>query len=163
MKKKEKRLSIRELAKRLGKSPSAVRKWVTSSRWPFGAGPWAEADLSAITQWAAALQPNRAAGEVDAIELPSPSDSKLERKLKLKILAERGRILELDRKKKDAELVDRASVLQRETAQAMIVMNELLTIRTLAAKMEGAALQQREQVLETWARDTARKFENAVV
>lgn len=157
------KLSIRALAKALGRDDSTVRDWLKSGRWPFGKGPWSESQLPQIRAWMATLQPNRAAGDSDALELPSPTDSKKERILKMKILAERGKILEQQRKKNDAELLDKTAVQQKETAQAMVVMNELLTLRALAVKMEGLNLQQREQLLEATARDIARKFENAVV
>ena len=42
--------SIRELARRVGRSLTAVRRWVKDDRWPFPRrGPW---DVEAVRRWA---------------------------------------------------------------------------------------------------------------
>jgi hypothetical protein len=60
--------SIRELARRVGKSHVAVRKWLADPRFPFArSGPWDAKTVAAIDQWAGrTLSPDPAAGETAA-------------------------------------------------------------------------------------------------
>jgi len=44
--------SIRKLAKHVGRSHTAVCRWVSHPDWPFGAGPWSTSMVTKMKAWA---------------------------------------------------------------------------------------------------------------
>jgi hypothetical protein len=157
---KDSRLSITALAAAVGKSPSAVRKWVRHSSWAFGPGPWATTLVPKIKTWAAAtLAPDRAAGQI----APEPTDAGGLTKHDLELRHLRGKIkkLELGIGKESKLLVLRSDVESREVRQAQVVKQELMGVKGLAVKMEGMTVLQRENLLESWARAVCEKFARA--
>jgi hypothetical protein len=55
--------SSRELGELVGKSHTAVLRWIKDSRWKFGAGPWRASIVGAIKEWARSELAEAAGGD----------------------------------------------------------------------------------------------------
>ncbi len=52
--------SVRQLAREVGRSRTAVTKWLKRRDFPASrTGPWSAAEVQAIREWMATLQPDR--------------------------------------------------------------------------------------------------------
>ena len=112
--------TITELAAITGRTEQTVRNWLKRGDWPLSVDPpWDVADVRA---WMATLAPNPSEGMQQGQKgqtgrRPSPelaSDAAKERKAKLRLMTERTRKLELDRKIREGALIDAAERLRQE-------------------------------------------------
>lgn len=147
-------LSIAGLAKAVSRSDTAVAQWLKSDRWIFGPGPWPASIVPAVQAWAKKTL-RAVVSTVQASEVIRPSDDEATKRVKLKILINRVAEQDLRFKRDTLEydklrglVIDRAEVEKHETAQCVVIVHELRSLRGLALKMEGMNLQQREQCLE---------------
>lgn len=113
----------RELAEAMNRSEGVVSRWVRRDDWPFNRRPpWSAETVVQIRAWAeTTLAPNPAAAAIDSLEVPRPTDRADERSAKLRILRERGSLLELERRKAEGLLVDREEVERRGVRQVLAV------------------------------------------
>jgi hypothetical protein len=90
--------SVRELAKAVGRSHTAVAKWVNDDRWPFGKSPW---DVAAVKAWAAETLAPNPADDPARVSTQTGANSKAqmgpERRAKLAVLSERAALLKFRR------------------------------------------------------------------
>lgn len=103
--------TVTALAASIGRSKQAVSKWTKREDWPFSRKPpWDRSALPKIRHWAQYNlkqdgTPAPASEPLDSLETPAPTDRQDERAAKLKVLDERGRILELQRKREEGQLL----------------------------------------------------------
>jgi hypothetical protein len=93
--------TIAELAAAVGRPFAEVHSWIDRSDWPFlTAGPWFEDDVSMIVGWAFVHFPPDGT-PIDPLERFDPEDKDDEqlRAVKLNLYLQRGRLIELDRRK----------------------------------------------------------------
>jgi hypothetical protein len=128
--------SRRQLAKALGKSESAVRKWLVHPDWTFGAdGPW---DVAKVRAWTTRnLAPNpAAAGE----GLPAAKGSlplSEERRVKLGIAREKRWRLKFERDLSLGKYLLKEEVETGRLARIEAVKAELLNLQRLAPRLVG--------------------------
>jgi hypothetical protein len=144
-----------QLAAEISRDPGTVSRWLKRPDWPVKRKPpWSHDDIAVIAAWAEGLAPNLAAPAPDTdISKLSP-----ERRARLKKLIEEGRLLEIKRKREEGQIVDVDLVRQWIMQDGTEVMAGLRSIRSLALKMEGMSLQQREQLLEQWAKTLCNEY-----
>ena len=143
--------SRRALAKAIGKSESAVRKWLANPEWPFGQSPpW---NIAKVKAWAKrSLAPNPA--ETDADVAPAPSAAGVakplsaERQAKLRLTREKLKRARLDRALLEGRLVDRAEVEAQRLARIQAVKAALLALPRLAGRLVGMTESEISTVLE---------------
>lgn len=104
--------SNRQLAKALGRSEAAVRKWLGDDRWPFGRAPWSPAVVEQIRAWTArtlAANPAAQPTEPPPSALPTPPQNSIgnlspERQARLALTFERVEGIKIENQRKRGEL-----------------------------------------------------------
>jgi len=164
-------MSLRALAKAMGRSHVAVQKWARSPGWPFGqTGPW---DVRAVLAWAqVSLHPDRSAGGTDAGagrggrvgDLPPL----LQAELQLKIY--RARFLDLQTQELKGRLHDAEECRRRRLGLIQGAKARLLDLaRSAATDLVGQDRETIERVLderirrilEEWARGDGQTIETS--
>ncbi|HUX03167.1 MAG TPA: hypothetical protein VMY35_19570, partial [Phycisphaerae bacterium] len=137
--------SIRSLAKLVGRSESAVRKWVARSDWPVSrTGPWAASDIRRIRAWMdVMLKPDPAAAyrkrakAADAGTGEFRSMGALER-ARIQATLERALYIRQKRMSEAGELHSVADCQRHRLQQIMEVRNRLMEIpRSMASGLAG--------------------------
>jgi hypothetical protein len=131
--------SVRELARRVGRSHTAVTKWLADPRFPVARrGPWDAATVARIREWAATtLEPDRAAegpggaGE-SAAAAAGLGDASNQSKAKLALTVEKVKALKQAREIKAGLYHVVADCEARRMRQIIAVRDELLNVAAAA-------------------------------
>ncbi|HUX03160.1 MAG TPA: hypothetical protein VMY35_19535, partial [Phycisphaerae bacterium] len=155
--------SIRSLAKLVGRSESAVRKWLDRSDWPFSrTGPW---DVQRVRAWmdiqlkpdpAAAYRRRAKAAEAGTGEFRTVG---LLEKARIQATIERALYLQMKRKAEAGELHATADCERHRLRQIMEVRNRLMELpRSMAAGLVGLSAEEIEAALEQAMRAIVDEF-----
>lgn len=113
--------SGRELARRLDRGASTVRRYLADPRWPFGdKPPWQTGDLEAMRAWMQSLSPDPGAPLAtprhDAITARARQIQVTKAEAQTTVAEERAASLRLERLARQGKLVDRAEIERRQGA-----------------------------------------------
>lgn len=147
--------SQRELAKAVGKSQPAVRKWIHDDRWPFGkTGPW---DVAKVKAWAAkthglnAPEANKEPVEADSAEEDGPkirkgdiADLTAERAAKLELTKEKLESVKITNQLKRGQLHSIDDCRQRRVKQVIFFRDKLVAVADVVGNQLGLDSEQRE-------------------
>ena len=126
---------MRELARRVGRSHTAVTKWLADPRFPSARrGPWDAATVERIREWAeATLEPDRAAvaGE-SAAAAAGLAEASSQSKAKLALTVEKVKALKQAREIKGGLYHLVADCESRRMRQIIAVRDELLNVAAAA-------------------------------
>lgn len=161
---------LRSLGQALGVTQKTAHKYVNDPRWTKAGlsktGPWSDAQVEKAKAWRRKFFPSSAA---DAALLAEPSgatdplseirDLSPVKRAQLQLVVERAAKLKIEREMLLGGYLKKEDVERGRVERVAAVRQELSNIRLLALKMEGKGLQDREQILEEWARSVCRKFE----
>ena len=142
-------LSARALARVVGKSASAVRKWISRRDWPYGRGPF---DIALVQKWMQVhLKRDPAQRYHDAQRGVKPDELSLLDRARTANYLEAARIRELKRRQIEGQLHDVADCEARRRRQILLVRNALTRTlpRTLAAELVGRARGDMERILHS--------------
>jgi len=143
--------SGRQLAKSLGKSQSAVRKWFAHDAWPFGrSGPW---DIAAVKSWAAKHIGANPAAEPETTKPPEgstrpPAEISEERRAKLDLIRERRRKLKHENGVNAGLYLLKSDVEIGRLERVEAVKSALLSLPKLATQLVGMTELEIATVLE---------------
>lgn len=134
--------SQRDLARKIGRGLSPVRRWLSRDDWPFGQDPpW---DVEAVKAWAEKTLYDKAE--------PDPDDDeavfKQARQAKLKIQIERGRHLRIQNEVALGKLHSTAECRRLQLRKIHAVKSALLAMpRSLAPELVGKETPEIERIL----------------
>jgi len=146
----EERLGCR--GPRVGVSQPSVSKYTRDDRWEFGGGPWTATEVKEIRAWRRRHYP------ADDDPLAELQDLSQERRAKLQLVVERTIAVKFKNQLAAGGLLDKHEVERGRVERVAAVKAAMMAIRHLAVKMEGKGLQEREQILEDWARGVCNRF-----
>lgn len=144
------------LAKALGKSQQAICKWIKDDRWPFTrSGPW---DPDAVKAWTASTL-TTASAPADPSAPLSP-----QRQVKVKVLIERGKLLELQRLIMSGAYVQRIPAMMRQRQAIRELISSLMYLKNsgIIEQMKSVAPDQAEEMLTGKMKQLADQFEQAL-
>jgi hypothetical protein len=162
---------LRSLGEALGVTSKTAHKYVNDPRWVKAGlsktGPWSDAQVEKARVWRRKYYPSSAADAALVAELPGHAADPLSeirdlspvKKAQLQLVVERAAKLKIERELLLGGYLKKEDVDRGRIERVASVRQELANIRLLALKMEGKGLQDREQILEDWARAVCRKFE----
>ena len=142
----------RGLAGAIGVSQPIVSKYTRDDRWEFGGGPWTATEVKEIRAWRRRHYP------ADDDPLAELQDLSQERRAKLQLVVERTIAVKFKNQLAAGGLLDKHEVERGRVERVAAVKAAMMAIRHLAVKMEGKGLQEREQILEDWARGVCNRF-----
>lgn len=156
-------LSIRGLAREVGRSETAVRKWIKRQDWPFGRGPF---DVAQVRSWMAIhLDRDPAQKYHDAQRGISPRPiSEIERARTMNF-EEAGRIRRLKREELEGKLHNVEECAARRRALVMAVRSTLTRTlpRALATELVGRSRGDMESVLRSRLTAVCNRFSEGYV
>lgn len=123
--------SVRELARRVDRSHTAVTKWLADPRWPFARrGPWDARTVGEIRQWATTtLEPDKSAHAGDsAAAAAGLAEATSQSKAKLALTVEKVKNLRQAREIKGGLYHLVADCKARRLRQVTAVRTELLNL-----------------------------------
>jgi hypothetical protein len=114
------------LARAIGRSRSAIRKWIADPRWLWPrVPPWLRSDVPAMQAWATAnLQEDRAAGHGKTGESVVPSEASARSVL----TAEKAALARLERMEQEGRLHDVDACRSRRVRQVHMTKNALYSM-----------------------------------
>jgi len=139
-------------ARAIGVSQPIVSKYTRDDRWEFGGGPWTATEVKEIRAWRRRHYP------ADDDPLAELQDLSQERRAKLQLVVERTIAVKFKNQLAAGGLLDKHEVERGRVERVAAVKAAMMAIRHLAVKMEGKGLQEREQILEDWARGVCNRF-----
>ncbi len=158
-------LTISALARAVKRDAGTVSRWTRRGDWTFGPPKWPASIVPKVLKWMTRLDntgsqwiPPSPGSPLDSLELPKSSDRTDERQAKLKILTERGRLLELERMKIEGNILDKEGVMRELIARESAVAHELHTCMNLAARLVGLDEIAMRAELEKWAQRICQRF-----
>jgi len=140
-------VSLRALARQIGRGESTVRKWTSRPDWPFARGPF---DVDEIQRWMQIhLRRDPAQRYHDAQKGIGPRPLSEIDKARAWNYLEAAKIRRMKREQAEGKLHDVAGCLARRRRQILAVRNSLTRTlpRTLAAELVGRARGDAERII----------------
>ncbi len=162
----KKTLTISALARAVKRDAGTVSRWTKRDDWPFGPPKWPASIAPKVLKWMTRLDstggnwiPPAAGSAIDSLELPRRGDREDERRLKMLILEERGKLLRLERQKIEGDTLDREDTMREIIARETVIANGVRSVMNIAPLLIGLNEIDTRQALEKWARNLCRELQ----
>jgi len=156
-------LSLRGLAKAVGRSAPAVSEWLKRSDWPFPRTPPFPADIAEkVRAWMAKHLAGRIAqdAEIDVSEIDA--DDPDVRAKKVRILEARAKLLEIEQGEREGALISREEIEVGRIARILEVKQKMMEVPRRAALIANRTESECAAILGDWMKQICDHFAGGV-